>query len=122
MKPLDLLQISNHYKKIKQDKLAQTMYNTRQGVQRSKLNSFKRDYCPYILGQFRYGLNQKAPRSTDPNAPAILRFSQMACYRFAESNAPYMQLYEDKIMELRKTRRFLTKEIAKSPEGKKHAD
>ena len=33
-----------------------------------------------------------------------------------------MQLYEEQIMELRKTRRFLSQQINKSPDGKQHAE
>ena len=46
----------------------------------------------------------------------------MARYRFAQSNAPFMQLYEDQLIELRKARRFLAREINKSPDGKKYAE
>ena len=46
----------------------------------------------------------------------------MPCYRFAESNERFMQLYEEQIMELRKTRRFLSQQINKSPDGKRHAE
>ena len=67
-------------------------------------------------------MNQHEPKSKDPNAPAALRFSQMASHRFAETNAKYMEIYDDQLMEFRKTRRFLAKEINKSPEMKKHAN
>jgi hypothetical protein len=50
-----------------------------------------------------------------------MRFSQMACYRFAETNAPFMKLYENNMMEYRKTRRFLSRQIENSPEGKKQS-
>ena len=36
-----------------------------------------RDYCVKILGEYRFELRQKAPRSTDPNAPEAYRFSQL---------------------------------------------
>ena len=87
--------------------MAKSMYNTRKVQSRHPLASFKKDYSPYIMG-FKFGLNQKAPLSTDPNAPAALRFSQMACYRFAESNARFMELFDKQIEEYRKTRRFLS--------------
>ena len=45
----------------------------------------------------------------------------MASYRFAESNAKFMELYDEQLREYRKTRRFLAKEINKSPEMRKHA-
>ena len=45
----------------------------------------------------------------------------MASYRFAENNAPFMEIYDEQLMEYRKTRRFLAKEINKSPEGKSYA-
>lgn len=83
------------------------MYNTRKGEPRHKLTKIKRDYCPYILGLYRYGLHQKAPRTNDPDAPPAHRFSQLAEYRFAENNQRFMELYDEQILELRKTRRFL---------------
>jgi len=51
------------------------MYNTRQVSPRHKLASFKKDYSLYILDKYRFGLNQKAPLSTDPNAPDSHRFT-----------------------------------------------
>ena len=72
----------------------QTMYNRRQIEPRHKLASFKQDYSQYVLGKYRFGLNQKAPMSTDPTAAPGLRFSQMPCYRFAEKNERFMQLYD----------------------------
>lgn len=57
----------------------------------------------------------------DPNAPETMRFSQMASHRFADSNAPYMELFDEQLLEYRKTRRFLAKQINKSPEGKSYA-
>ena len=45
----------------------------------------------------------------------------MSSHRFAETNAKFMDLYDEQLMEYRKTRRFLAKEINKSPEMKKHA-
>lgn len=97
------------------------MYNSRKISPRHKLASFKKDYSPYILGHYRFGLNQHKPKSTDPDASALLRFSQMASHRFADSNAIYMKLYDEQLMEYRKTRRFLAKQINKSPEGKSYA-
>ena len=112
------MQISQNYKSLQKEKLARTMYNSRQGEVRHKLSSMRRDYCPQVLGYIRFGLNQKPPISTDPNAPQALRFSQMACHRFAQSNSKFMDLYDKKVLELRKTRRFLANQINKSPEGK----
>ena len=74
--------------------MAKTMYTKRQVEPKHKLASFKQDYSQYILGEYRFGLNQKAPLSTDPNAAPGLRFSQMPCYRFAETNERYMELYD----------------------------
>ena len=45
----------------------------------------------------------------------------MASHRFADSNAPYMELFDEQLLEYRKTRRFLAKQINKSPEGKSYA-
>ena len=98
------------------------MYNSRMVSPRHKLESFKKDYSQYILGQYRFGMNQHKPKSTDPEAPEALRFSQMSSHRFAETNAKFMDLYDEQLMEYRKTRRFLAKEINKSPEMKKHAN
>ena len=77
--------------------MAKTMYstNTSYHKRRQHNSAVKRDYCQMILGEFRFGLNQNPPKSTDPNAPAVYRFSQMPCYRFAESNEPYMKLYNE---------------------------
>ena len=33
------------------------MYNTRQGEVRHKLTRVKRDYSPFVLGLYRFGLN-----------------------------------------------------------------
>ena len=93
MVQMSLMMLSKQYKKAQKEKMAKTMYNTRKAEPRHKLESFKKDYSKYILGQYKFGINQKAPLSTDPNAPAIMRFSQMACYRYAESNAPFMDIY-----------------------------
>ena len=97
------------------------MYNQRPASPRHQLLSFKKDHSPYVLGVYRFGLNQKPPKSTDPEAPPAHRFTQMASYRFAENNARYMELYEEQLMESRKTRRFIAKEINKSPVGRRHA-
>ena len=45
----------------------------------------------------------------------------MACYRYAESNARFMQLYEKQMQDFRKTRRFLSQQINKSPVAKGYA-
>ena len=45
----------------------------------------------------------------------------MASHRFAATNAKFMELYDEQLREYRKTRRFLAKEINKSPEMKQHA-
>ena len=85
------------------------MFNHREVSPRHELPSFKKDYSPYVLGKYRFGLNQKPPRSTDPDAPESHKFTQMASYRFAASNAPFMELYRAQLLEYRKTRRFLAK-------------
>ena len=115
-----LLEISREFRQRKKAQMAKTMYKTRTTQQKVKMNKAQRDYCIKILGQYRFGLNQKAPISTDPNAPAAHRFSQLACYRFAASNKKYMDLYEEQIEELRKTRKFLADQINKSAEGRNH--
>ena len=33
------------------------MYNTRKAEPRHKLESFKKDYSKYILGQYKFGIN-----------------------------------------------------------------
>lgn len=82
------------------------------------MTGIKRDYCEKVLGQYRFGLHQKAPLSTNPDAPAAHRFSQLAEYRFASNNKRFMELFEDQVEELRQTRRFLADQISKSPEGR----
>lgn len=116
-----LLDVSKHYRSAQKHKKSQTMYNSRLASPRHKLASFKKDYSPYILGHYRFGLNQRKPKSTDPEASEALRFSQMASHRFAATNAKFMELYDEQLLEYRKTRRFLAKEINKSPEMKQHA-
>ena len=70
------------------------MYDCRKGANRQRFKSqiahIKRDYAPYVLGLYKYGLNQKAPLSNDPNASEARKFTQLPNYRFAESNAPFM--------------------------------
>ena len=94
------------------------MYNHRPVEPRQKLDSFKKDYSPLVLGQYRFGLNQKRP---DPKAPPALRHSQMASYRFAETNSRYMELYDEQLAEFRKPRRFLSKQISETPDGRAQA-
>ena len=48
-------------------------------------------YLPLILGQFRFGMCQKLPASSDPEAPAIDRFSQLAKIRLREDNQKFME-------------------------------
>ena len=94
MEEVSLIALQKQYKKAQKEKMNQTMYNRRQVEPRHKLASFKQDYSQYVLGKYRFGLNQKAPISTDPTAAPGLRFSQMPCYRFAEKNERFMQLYD----------------------------
>lgn len=122
MEEINLITLAKEYKKAQKEKMARTMYNTRQVEPKHKLASFKQDYCEYILGEFRYGLHQKGPITKDPNAAPGLRFSQLPIYRFAENNKRFMEMYEKKMMEYRKTRRFLSQQINKSPAGKATAE
>ena len=86
-----MIEVSREFaEQKKQQKLSKSAYNTRRGEQKQKLTGIKRDYCEKVLGEYRFGLHQKAPLSNDPDAPAAYRFSQLAEYRFAENNKRFM--------------------------------
>ena len=97
--------------------MSKTMFNKRSPNMRQNLN-VERDYSTYVLGQYKFGLYQKNPRSKSKDASALDRFSQLAAERFKDTNAKYMKIYEKRLVDNRKKRKFLSMQLNKSPDQK----